>query len=375
MPDPAPPRSGRPAHLLHVFSTLKVGGPQVRFVQIANALADRFRHSLIAMDGRTDALAQLAAGVEHTLLPLPAGASLPGRLLAYRRLLRQIRPDRLITYNWGAIEWALANLSPLSPHIHIEDGFGPEESHRQLRRRVWTRRLALSGHSTVIVPSRTLHAIASKRWRLPRKRLIYVPNGVDCRRFAQPPDLDLVRRLGLPQDRPVIGTACALRPEKNLSRLIRAVHKVHARQPCHLVLIGEGGERDKLQALARKLEFDKSVTFAGHLYEPEKLIGALDIYAISSDTEQMPYGLLEAMAAGRPVAGVDVGDVRTIVAEENASLIVDKDTDALAQALATLCANAGLRKALGTANKAKAHEVYDQDRMIATYARLFSPAN
>ena len=45
----------------------------------------------------------------------------------FRRLLRDWRPDVLVTYNWGAIEFALANIVPVTRHLHVMDGFGPEE--------------------------------------------------------------------------------------------------------------------------------------------------------------------------------------------------------------------------------------------------------
>src|SRR5262249_57231592 len=57
-------------------------------------------------------------------------------LLGYRAMLRAAQPDLLVTYNWGAIDWAMANrLLPICPHLHQEDGFGIEEAAGQLKRR------------------------------------------------------------------------------------------------------------------------------------------------------------------------------------------------------------------------------------------------
>ena len=88
--------------------------------------------------------------------------------------------DLLVTYNWGSIEWALANGAAEIPHIHIEDGFGPEESKRQFPRRVWTRRLALR-RSIVVVPSLTLKEMAFKVWHLNKASVRYIPNGIEPR--------------------------------------------------------------------------------------------------------------------------------------------------------------------------------------------------
>src|SRR5260370_1126532 len=97
-----------------------------------------------------------------------------------------MRPDALITSNWGSIEWAMANIWPLVRHLHVEDGFGPEERDAQIRRRVWARRILLR-RSMVVVPSRVLWGIATGIWRLDPRRLRYIANGIHFRPFAQRP--------------------------------------------------------------------------------------------------------------------------------------------------------------------------------------------
>src|SRR5438045_2645166 len=116
--------------LLHVFSTFCNGGPQLRIVTIANHLGLAYRHAIIAMDGNTECRERLdrALAVEFPQNPLRKGETLKN-VKRIRRLLRTLRPDLLLTYNWGAIEWAIANrLRPLVPHIHLEAGFGKDEA-------------------------------------------------------------------------------------------------------------------------------------------------------------------------------------------------------------------------------------------------------
>ena len=130
--------------ILHVFSTFRVGGPQVRFADICRSMGMRFRHIVLAMDGGYDCAERIdpAVAIDYWRAFVPPSL-LVKRLLHVRGLLRRHKPDVLVTYNWGAIEWALADRLPICPHIHIADGFGPEEASRQLWRRVWTRRVAL----------------------------------------------------------------------------------------------------------------------------------------------------------------------------------------------------------------------------------------
>jgi glycosyltransferase involved in cell wall biosynthesis len=278
--------------------------------------------------------------------------------------LRDIAPDVLLTYNWGAVEWALINrFGPAIPHLHIEDGFGPEEAERQLARRVWTRRLALTGPGTkVVLPSRNLERIALQLWSLPAKQVCYIPNGVDCARFA----VTSREGEGLPL---AIGTVASLRREKNIARLIEAFAEVSAQHPAgslELLIVGGGAERQALENLARQR--GAAVRFAGQTNQPEKFLPQMDIFALSSDTEQMPLSVLEAMAAGLPVVATAVGDVAQMVAAENRDYVVP--AAAFTAALARMIEGKEARQALGRANEQKARESFDENVMAARYAEL-----
>ena len=298
-----------------------------------------------------------------------------GRLARNVRVLRQtlnrIRPDALVTYNWGAIEWALASFGRACPHIHIVDGFGPEEADRQLLRRVLFRRFAFARNTTVVVPSRTLKDIVTSVWRIAPTNVAYVPNGIDCTRFDRVRDAKLAETFGLTPDNLVIGTVAALRPEKNLERLIRAFHGLAEDESLRLVIVGDGAERPKLEHCARELRIADQVVFTGYLSDPAPILSVFDIFALSSDTEQMPISVLEAMASRLPVAGVDVGDVRHIVSDRNKAYIVERDVDRLRNVLSALANDATLRDQLGTANRQHVQEVYDETMMVNAYARIF----
>ena len=91
-------------HLLHVFSTFKLGGPQRRFVQLANAFGPSYRHSIIALDGQTQASSLLSSDVEAQFLtfqPVKGRLRPVANLRAIWRLLSEQSPDLLLTYNWG----------------------------------------------------------------------------------------------------------------------------------------------------------------------------------------------------------------------------------------------------------------------------------
>jgi glycosyltransferase involved in cell wall biosynthesis len=357
---------GQPKHLLHVFPTFAVGGSQMRFAQLVRLHGARYRHTVLALDQNTDMANRLAGfPITYPKLEFDKRRTLASWRL-FRKTLRDIAPDVLLTYNWGAVEWALINrFGTRIPHLHIEDGFGPEEAQRQLARRVWTRRLALTGrHTKVVLPSRNLERIALGIWSLPARQVQYIPNGVDCARFA-------VGSRGEQAGPIVVGTVASLRREKNIARLIEAFGAVSSRHPAgalELLIVGGGAERQPLETLARQRGV--SVRFAGQTNQPEQFLSQMDIFALSSDTEQMPLSLLEAMAAGLPVVATAVGDVAQMVAAENADYIVPARDDDFTAALARLIDDKPAQRALGRANEKKARETFDETVMAARYAEL-----
>jgi glycosyltransferase involved in cell wall biosynthesis len=342
--------------LLHVYATFATGGPQTRFAAIANHFGRRWHHDIIAMDGNLACRERLDTGlsVGFPQVEIRKG-DIPGNLRRIRGFLRAARPDLLVTNNWGSIEFAMAALGSGVRHVHAEDGFGPEERERQLPRRVLARRLVLRNR-LVVVPSLVLRRITTEVWKLRHVR--YIPNGIDLGRFVPGATGNAV---------PVVGTVAALRAEKNLARLLEAVAPLAAR----LLVVGDGPERAMLEARAAALGMAERVEFAGHQADPARFYARMDVFALSSDTEQMPMSVLEAMAAGLPVAATAVGDVAAMLAPENGAFIVPLGAAPLSGALAGLLGDAGLRARLGAANRAKAERDYADATMFARYAALF----
>jgi hypothetical protein len=171
----------RPPLCVHVFPNFGIGGVQLRIVRILNDLGKEFRHVVITLDSTTEAAAYIGKEVDCSVVSLPIPKSkLVSSLCVCMNELRRRRPDLLVTYNWGAIEWAMANrLFTRFPHVHHEAGFGNEEATKQLSRRILFRRWALQ-HAKTVVPSRTLEKIALTDWCLPKASLIYVPMASIC---------------------------------------------------------------------------------------------------------------------------------------------------------------------------------------------------
>ncbi|HVV26468.1 MAG TPA: glycosyltransferase [Rhizomicrobium sp.] len=347
--------------LLHIFSTFKVGGPQRRFAALVRGLGAEFAHDVVAMDDNYDAADEIPQGAPVRFLRPSHHGFLAERLRRYRRFVAKHTPDLLVTYNWGAIEWVMANAFGV-PQIHVADGFGPEEAVHRLPRRNLFRRLVLPMTDAVVVPSETLRALAGAEWHLKDSLVHYIPNGIVP--SILPPARPWTEPL-LPR----IAWVGALRPEKNLPRLLEAFAPLKDR--AELVLAGDGPERPRLEALVQALGLEGRVQFLGHRRDVVAILAQARIVALSSDTEQMPLMVLEAMDAARPVASVDVGDVRLMVADENRPFVVARSASALSAALDALLRDPELCNRIGKANRRRLETVYHRDGMVARYRALF----
>jgi glycosyltransferase involved in cell wall biosynthesis len=283
--------------------------------------------------------------------------------------------DLICTYNWGAMDAVMAHtlfadVYKLPPLVHHEDGFNEDEAGGLKPGRNLYRRIALGRSAALVVPSRTLERIALEVWQQPRSRVRLIPNGIDSRAYARKAKPDALPRVVKRKGELWVGTLAGLRAVKDLPALVRAFRGLP--DEWQLVIAGEGPERGTILAEAARHGIEDRVHLPGFIAEPAKATALFDVFALSSRSEQFPISVVEAMAAGLPVAAPRVGDLAAMVASENGPFLTAPGNEAeLAQALAKLAADAVLRKRIGEANRAKARAEYDEARMIERYRALY----
>ena len=372
------------ARLLHLHSSFNLGGKEARCVQLINAFGAEALHSIVsAMHGALGAAERIAPGVAMALpqdFPALQGRPTPARLWRLARAMRGY--DLVLTYNFGAMDAVMAHrlygaVLGLPPLIHHEDGFNQEEAERLLPQRNWYRAVALGRASALVVPSQRLEGIALGPWHQPRERVKRIPNGINTEAYATVPRADAIPGLPKREGDLWLGTLAGLRAVKNLPRLVRCFAALPRPrfQAWQLVILGEGPERETIRAEAEALGVGDRVHLPGFAPDPAQAVGLFDLFALSSDSEQFPISVVEAMAAGLAVAAPAVGDVAAMAAADNVPFLrTPGDEAGLAAAIAALARDADLRKAVGAANRARATAEYDEQTMVDRYRALYSAA-
>lgn len=366
--------------VLHLHSTFDAGGKERRAVALMNRFYRGVEHHIVS--AQPNALGARTLIDKRVAAYFPFGfPALSGKLRIARlqKLARAMQDfDLILTYNWGAMDAALAHavfgpMMGLPPLVHHEDGFNADESGGLKRSRNWYRMVALSRAAALVVPSRQLEEIALKTWRQPVARVHRIANAIETSAFGRKPRPDVLPRVVKRAGEKWIGTLAGLRAVKNLPRLVRAVQ--HLPPEWHLVILGEGPEREAIVAEAVRLEIGHRVHLPGHVADPAAAVGLFDLFALSSDSEQAPLSVLEAMAAGIAVASPAVGDIAEMVSESNRAFITPPGDDtAFAQAIAALASDELQRRRIGDANRVRARSEYDEAVMAGHYSALYARA-
>jgi glycosyltransferase involved in cell wall biosynthesis len=205
-----------------------------------------------------------------------------------------------------------------------------------------------------------------------------LPKGVDSDRF-QPEGPDRRQALRLEGKR-VIVTVARLVPLKNLRLLIDAVAIVRQRLwDVHLLIVGDGPEANALKQHAATHDLADAVTYVGHVAHADTppFYRTGDLFALSSDFDNSPNVVLEAMASGLPVVATDVGGVREFVTDGAGGTVVPpRDAPALAEALEKYLVTPDVRRVAGVQNRLRATSEFSWRtsalRLLDVYHRVLS---
>ncbi|MCB9812550.1 glycosyltransferase [Candidatus Nomurabacteria bacterium] len=264
------------------------------------------------------------------------------------RLLRHERPEVLhvTSSKAGGIGALAGRLARVPRIIFTSHGLTVDEVWRPR----WQRTLIYLGtwitlalaHQSIMITSETYQR-AQKMPRM-KDRVVLIKNGVAPIDFLTRTAARASLAPHLPPRALWIGGIGELHPNKNWSAAITALRTLPAQT--HLLIIGEGEERPKLEQLITQEQLQERVHLLGYLEAAPHLM-AFDIFVLSSQKEGLPYVLLEAGLAGLPIVASDLPGIRDIITTGETGLLVTPTPELLATSLSMLIRDEGMRRQLG----------------------------
>ncbi|MEN6558754.1 MAG: glycosyltransferase [Thermoguttaceae bacterium] len=207
----------------------------------------------------------------------------------------------------------------------------------------------------------------------PADRVCVIPNGV---RIPEPPigtRRQLLAELQLPETAKLVGLVGRLWPQKRVKDAIWAADLLKViRDDVHLLVIGDGPERDRLRRFRDLCEIQDRVHFLGHRNDVPRLLPHFDVLWSSSGYEGQSNVILEAMASGVPVVATDIPGTRElVVAGETGFLVPVGDRAALTKWTHRLLNDSALASRMAAAGRARAQAEFSVERMVERHVELY----
>jgi glycosyltransferase involved in cell wall biosynthesis len=300
------------------------------------------------------------------LYSFPGAASGAAKLGAFRRLVRQLKPQVVHSYSFYtnfAAWWATLGLQTI-PLGSIRQDFICE---RQTAGQVLGRLSARWPRAQLCNSLAARRTVAQSVGPFKPTQLYLARNGLDIDRFKPQP---------VPRKGSSVLAIGRLSPEKRWDRLLRSVAVLAARRvEVSVRLAGEGSLRGELQAQARQLGVQEMVQFMGIRHDIPALLKDSLFLVHTADAEGCPNVVMEAMACKRAVVATDAGDVPSLVADGTTGFVVPRGDDAtLVERIVTLLNDRELCRAMGEAGRAKAEREFGLDRLVTETLAAYGAA-
>ena len=377
--------------VLRVIARLNMGGPALHVAYLTAGLNERgYDTTLVAgeLAKGEGSMSFVAAerGVDVVALSQLGREIAPLRdaiaTLRLARLIRRERPHIVHTHTAkaGTVGRAAALLAgganrPLIVHTfhgHVLRGyFGPVRAKAFGLLERWLARVS----DVLVAVSPQVRDDLVALGVAPAEKFAVLRLGIELDRRVASQDgrVEMRRLLGVPPERFVVGWIGRMTGVKRTDDLLLTLKGVRDRgvDAC-LWMVGDGPDRDRVEHAAQRLGLARHCFFLGYQEDISPYYAAFDAFLLPSANEGTPVVAIEALAAGRPVVATRVGGVPDVVRDgEDGFLAQMGDVETLADRLATLAADTGLRRAMGECGRARVLPRYAVDRLIDDVDRLY----
>jgi len=383
-----------PIKILHIIEPL-VGGTKTHILQILDGLPkEEFQQSLLCSVERDPSFMHevrrlRAKGVRVEIVPMKRNPSLVPDFRAFFRIYRFLshhRYDIIHTHSSKAgIVGRLAAFLARARHIvHTPHVFPFSQPAPQYRQAVYRLGETLLGSLTdrIIAVSSFQRALATDYGIGSRDSVALIHNGVPLEVFRRAAESEarqagrarVREELGARPNDLLVGTAGRLTLQKGQKYLLEAAAILLDRHPnLRFYIVGSGELEEELRRMIHHLSWCRQrISFLAERGDFLDLLAATDIFVLPSLWEGLPYALLEAMAAERPVICTNVCGLDEVVKDgENGLLIPPADSRALAAAISRLVTDRPLRRRLASAARKTILQGFRLEDKLALLAQVY----
>jgi glycosyltransferase involved in cell wall biosynthesis len=346
----------------HVSMCLLTGGLERLLVEFGrNRDGERFETSFVALDGIGVPAEELLVQGHHVECVTDVATGKLGRLRRLVHIFRDGQFDVVHTHNtlahfYGAFAARLAGVPVV---VNTQHGRGCGQSWKAKLQFRMANRLT----DRVVGVSEDAAELCRQDDARSADRTVALLNGVDLDRFEY---------RGPANQRTAISVA-RLSPEKDFATLLRATWILIKDSPdFRLKIVGDGGERQKLEQLSEELNLTNHVEFLGERSDVSQLLPQAGFFVSSSRTEGISLTLLEAMAVGLPVVATRVGGNPEIVVEgKTGRLVQPQSPEALALAMRDLLKDQEGWPVFGELARQRVEQHFNVRNMVRQYEDLY----
>lgn len=314
-----------------------------------------------------------ASGIETHPLPFSGKYTFVGSALHLVRAFR--RADFVHVHGQYAAFYAAplarANGARVIYTAHFPS-FVTDTGRRTRARNQLVERVSCAASNLVVSCSESMRAEYLKRQLTTPDRIVTIYNGVS--RTAPSTDLLALRAEMQLDERDVVVMALGrFTEQKGFDVLLNAMPALRARRPhLKLLLVGDGYERSKLVAQARRLELNESVRFTGFRNDAGAVLALADVVVVPSRYDVFPLVPLEAMMAGKAIVASNLPVLREAVEDGVTGVLVPLEPARIAAAVLDLLQDPQRRRALGNAARARAEALFSTEVMLGRYAGAYA---
>ena len=365
--------------ILRLITRLNIGGPARQALTLTKELRPEFDTVLAAGAPAVDEGELTDRDVSVTPVPLVRHIAPRSDLAAFRdvrKLISSQRPQIVHTHmakagSVGRLACVGLKQRPRLVHTfhgHVLDGyFRPAIQDAFLR----TERYLARRTDALIAVSDEIRDELLELGIGRRDQWHVIPLGFDLAPFLESASEGSLRReLSLDEDVSMVGIVGRLVPIKDHATALRALARLP--ESVHLVVVGDGEDRESVAELAVSLGLGERVHFLGWRLDMPEVMASFDLVLLSSRNEGSPVALIEALASGVPAVATDVGGVRSVVADgESGYLVTAGDDAAIAAAIAAVLGDPERSRAMGEMGRAYVRTRFDRARLLSDIRALY----